>query len=253
MDKVNLIKAVQVCGLVVAFSSLSVSAEMCHPELHADIFVDNESLVIQNKSNTFRIGPKGDLFFDVHKVALNDSQRASLTAYNHTIRNDLPFISHTFSQELYTAWQALDKIIALELGDKSVLRGELGEFHKHLQRRLISSFYDANRFTHFNHQALSEAVIEFEESAPQLIAKVSSRGLLDIALLSEGEANKMQFISQKMADLQEQLINEVTAQRRRSQAIQKEVCNRLSLWQTQEETISELIPALSGWKTVTVR
>lgn len=247
------IKAAGVFGFWMAFVSVSANAEMCHPKLYADVLIDADNLVIQKSSNTFRIDPDGNLFFDVHKVALNASQRASLSAYNHTIRNDLPFIRHSFSQELNTSWLALDNIIALELGDNSILRGELGEFHKHLQRRINVSFFDVNRSSQFNHQSLSEAVQELEGSIPQLIAKVSSRGLLDIARLSEGEENKMQFISQKMADLQEKLINEVTLQRRRSQAFQKEVCNRLGQWQTQEETISALIPALSGWKTVTIR
>lgn len=252
MSRVCFINAMRIFGFVATFVSFSVNADVCHPKLYADVLIESESVVIQKNSNTFRIDPKGNLFFDVHKVALNDAQRASLSAYNNTIRNDLLFISHSFSQELYTSWLALDMLIASELGKKSVLRGELGEFHQYLQGRINASFYDENRFTHLNHQALSETVRELEGSVPLLVAKVSSRGLLDIALLSEGKENKIQFISQKMSSLQEKLIGEVAILRQRSQDIQMEVCNRLRQWETQEETISELIPALSGWKTVTV-
>lgn len=253
MFKVDLKNVASLCVFIIGFSPFLVSAKTCQPELHGDVIIDADSIVIENKNNLFRIDPKGNLFFDVHKVKLNEEQRASLTSYNQTIRNDLPFISQSFSQELYNYWFALDALIASELGDKSSLRAEFGRFHQHLQGGVNSSFYDLNRFPHLDHEKLTQAIYELNSGVPQLIATVSSRGLMDIALLSEGEENKMQFMSQKMATLQEKLMDEITVQRQRTQAVQKDVCNRLGQWQIQEESISALIPALAEWKTVTMR
>ncbi|MCC4801088.1 hypothetical protein BCT30_12625 [Enterovibrio norvegicus] len=252
MVKMNVSNLVKSIAVLLATLPMFVNAETCRPQLHSDIAIDADSLVIERNNNTFRIEPNGSLFFDVHKVALSDEQRASLSAYNKTIRNDLPYISRSLSNELQTSWRALDGVIANELGEKSSLRGELGQFHQHLQNRVVTSFYGSDRSPMLNHEAFTMAVKELEASVPQLIATVSSRGLNDIATLSADKPNKLSYISSKMASLQNKLTDEVKTQRHRTQAARQDVCARLSDWQVQEENIQQLIPALSGWKTVTM-
>ncbi|WP_394211576.1 DUF2884 family protein [Enterovibrio calviensis] len=253
MGSGSLSYALRVSCFVMAFLPFYVAAESCRPELHGDIAIKADNVLIESNNNKFRIDPKGNLFFDVHRVALSEAQRASLTEYNKTIRNDLPFIGRSLSEELHTSWLALDGVLSAELGERSALRGEVGQFHQHLQNQVSTSLYDLDRSPQLKHQALTTAVRELEASVPQLIATVSSRGLMDIAMLSEGKSNKMQFISQKMAALQNKLADEVRLQRDRTLDVQQEVCQRFAQWQVQEAEIASLIPALSSWKTVTVR
>ncbi|WP_407331389.1 DUF2884 family protein [Enterovibrio sp. 27052020O] len=245
--------ASRVLCFVLAMLPFFAVAELCRPELHGNIAIDADNVMIENNNEMFRIDSKGNLYFDVHRVALSDAQRASLTAYNKTIRNDLPFIGRTLSEELHTSWLALDGVITTELGETSTLRGEVGQFHDYLQERVSTSLYSPDRDPVLNHEALTLAVRELEASIPQLIATVSSRGLMDIAMLSEGKGNKMQFISKKMAVLQNKLAEEVKLQRDRTLSVQQDVCQRFAQWQAQEAEIASLIPALSSWKTVTVR
>ena len=238
-----------------AFFSISAlaSEQLCQPELHGDIGIHSGDLLIRDRQNLFRIDTKGNLFFDVHKVALSDEQRASLTAYNHTIRNDVSFIRQSLHRELQQSWQALDDVLINELGNASRLRNELGRFHQHLQTRLTASFKGADSQPFFNHQVLTDTVQEIQSGVPIFIAMIASEGLQDFASMSGDQQNKMQFISDKMANLQSRLVDEIDTQRRRSEDLQQEVCNRFTHWQHQETLIAELIPALSQWKTVTVR
>lgn len=252
MGRVNLTKMLKASAILTLWLPFFAAADSCRPELHGDIEISADSVIIEKNNNRFRIEPNGNLYVDVHRVKLNDAQKASLTAYSKTVRNDLPFIGRSLSEELHNSWMALDGVIAAELGDSSALRGELGDFHQHLQRQVMASLYSPDRSPYLKHKALEMAVQEIEASVPQLIATVSSRGLMDIATLSAGESNKMQFISRKMATLQNRISDEVRVQQNRTQGLRQDVCTRLSQWQEQEAEISSLIPALSGWKTVTV-
>ena len=228
-------------------------AESCRPELHSDIEIKSNSIFIEQNNNKFRIEPNGNLYVDVHRVSLSDAQKASLTAYSERIRSDLPYFSKSLSEELQTSWRALDSVLAAELGEQSTLRGEFGHFHQHLQRSVSASFFTEDHSPQLNHKALIHTVSELETSLPHLIAIVSSRGLMDIAALSAGQKNRMEFISNKMATLQNKLADEVHVQRNRTVEVRQELCSRLGAWQEQESEISALIPALKGWKTVTVR
>ncbi|WP_028023024.1 DUF2884 family protein [Enterovibrio calviensis] len=245
--------ASRVFCFILATLPFFATAETCQPELHGNLAIEADNVVFENNNDMFRIDATGNLFYDVHRVALSDAQRASLTEYNQIIRTDLPFIGRTLTEELHTSWLALDGVISAELGEKSELRGEVGKFHQYLQDRVNTSLYSPESLPVLNHQALTLVVREVEASIPQLIATVASRGLMDIALLSEGKSNKMQFISQKMATLQDKLEDEVKQQRNRTLIAQQEVCERFEQWQMQEAEIASLIPALSGWKTVTIR
>ncbi|NGN98126.1 YggN family protein [Grimontia sp. S25] len=253
MGIVSLTNMLKVSCALLAMLPFLAAADACRPELHGDIEIKSNSIFIEQNNNTFRIEPNGSLYVDVHRVSLNDAQKASLTAYSERVRADLPFISKSLSDELQTSWRALDGVLAAELGEQSSLRGEFGQFHQHLQRSVSASFYAEDHSPQLNHRALTHTVRELESSLPQLIATVSSRGLMDIAALSAGQNNRMEFISKKMATLQDKLANEVRVQRNRTVGVRQELCSRLGVWQDRESEISELIPALKGWKTVTVR
>lgn len=252
MGRVELTKTLKIVTLLSLWLPFTAAAQTCRPELHSDIQIDADSVIIEQNNNRFRIEPNGNLYVDVHRISLNDAQKASLSAYSKSVRDDLPYIGRSLSEELNTSWMALDDVIVDELGNDSALRGELGQFHQYLQGQVASSLYAPDRSPHLKHQALASAVREIEASVPQLVATISSRGLMDIANLSLGHANKMQFISEKMLALQNRISDEVKVQQARTRGLRQEVCSRLSLLQAQESEIGELIPALSGWKTVTV-
>ena len=252
MDTSPFKKSVFFCVFIMGIFSFSVHAKMCQVQLHGDILIEADNLLIESNNNLFRIDAKGNLFFDVHKVNLNTAQRDSLASYNETLRKDLPYFSESFSKELYMSWVAVDKVVSSALGEKSMLALEINKYHQYLQNRIKASFYTEDRRARLDHQMLSNALQELKMSLPQLIASVSTHSVTDIAALSKGQKNKMIFMSEKMANLQEQLFNEVGMQGRRLQAIQEDVCTRLGLWQIQEKRISDLIPALSQWKTVSM-
>ncbi|WP_154124505.1 DUF2884 family protein [Grimontia hollisae] len=253
MGIVSLTNMLRLSCVLMAMLPFVVAAENCRPELHGDIAIKSDSIFIEQNNNRFRIEPDGNLYVDVHRVSLNEAQKASLTAYSKTVRSDLPYFSKSLSDELQTSWQALDSVLAEELGDRSSLRGEFGQFYQHIQRSVAASFYSEDFSPQLKHQVLTNAVRELEASLPQLIATVSSRGLMDIAALSAGQKNRMEFISNKMATLQNKLADEVKAQRDRTSGVRRELCSRLDKWQAQEAEIAALIPALNGWKIVTVR
>ncbi|WP_325891650.1 DUF2884 family protein [Grimontia sp. NTOU-MAR1] len=253
MGMVSLTNMMKVSCFLMATLPLFVTAESCRPELHGDIEIKSNSIFIEQNNNTFRIEPNGNLYVDVHRVSLSDAQKASLTAYSERVRADLPYFSKSLSDELKTSWRALDGVLAAELGEQSSLRGEFGQFHQYLQRSVSASFHAEDHSPQLNHKVLTNTVRELEASLPHLIATVSSRGLMDIAALSAGQNNRMEFISNKMARLQNKLADEVRVQRNRTVDVRQELCSRLGVWQEQESEISELIPALKGWKTVTVR
>lgn len=253
MGIVSLTNMLRLSCFLMAVLPFLAAAESCRPELHGDIEIKSNSIFIEQNNNRFRIEPDGNLFVDVHRVNLNEAQKASLTAYSKTVRSDLPYFSKSLSDELQTSWQALDSVLAEELGDRSSLRGEFGQFYQHIQRNVTASFYSEDFSPQLKHRVLTNAVRELEASLPQLIATVSSRGLMDIAALSAGQNNRMEFISNKMATLQSKLADEVKAQRDRTSGVRRELCSRLDKWQAQEAEIAALIPALNGWKIVTVR
>ncbi|KXF80126.1 DUF2884 family protein [Enterovibrio coralii] len=254
MGRLSGTRAWSVFGLVLMALPFVSKAAVCSPDLHSDIAIESDNVIIESNNNRFLIDPNGMLFVNVHRVKLSDEQKASLSAYSQAVRQDLPYISRTLSQQLQTSWKALDDVIADELGDKSGLRSELGQYHDYLQNRVNASLYNAERKApQLNHTLLLQTVREVEASVPQIVATVSSRGLMDIAVLSEGQTNKMQFMSEKMATLQDRLVGEAKLQRDKTKVLQKDLCQRLNAWQQHEENIADLIPALSGLKTVTVR
>ncbi|PKF50072.1 DUF2884 family protein [Enterovibrio nigricans] len=254
MGRLSDTRAWSVFGLALLALPFLSEAAVCSPDLHSDIAIEADNVIIESNNNRFRIEPAGTLFVNVHRIDLNDEQKASLSAYSKAVRNDLPYIGRTLSQELQTSWLALDGVIADELGDTSSLRSELGQYHQYLQTRVNASLFNAEREApQLNHTLLKQTVREVEASVPQIVATVSSRGLMDIAVLSEGQTNKMQFMSEKMAVLQDRLVGEAKLQRDRTKTLQKDLCQRLNAWQQHEEAISHLIPALSGLKTVTIR
>ncbi len=245
-------------GVVAVLSPLRLQASVisentCRPTLHGDIGIRSGSLLIRDRDNLFRIDPKGNLFFDVHKVALTAEQKDSLTLYSETIRNDVPYFRQSLVNEVRESWQALDKVIVSELGNESQLRTELGQFHLHLQRRIAASFLGRDSMPFFDHQAITETITEIEAGVPIFLSMISSQGMRDLATLSEDQENKMTFIAEKMSMLQTKLYDQIDLQRRRSQDFQRDICHRFARWQHQESTIAELIPALSDWKTVTLR
>lgn len=238
---------------LVFFCSPVFGAQLCQPQLHNDIVIEAESLLFRDQQNRFRIGPSGHLYFDVHRVDLDEIQRASLTQYNQTIRHDVPYLRQVLTQELTTAWRALDEVIVAELGKQSSLGSELHQYYQHLNIRMEDALMSADKMPVFDHQALLNVVAELRASLPLFIQMITIRGLQDVARLSEGQESKLQFISTKMGALQDKLTQEITLQRQRVQVLHQDVCQRLSDWQAQEKIISSLIPALSNWKTVTIR
>lgn len=239
--------------IILLLFSLPIKAQLCIPKLHGDVEIKSDNLLIKSQDGSFQIASNGDLFFDIHKVALDPKQRASLTAYNKTIRTDLPFIYQAFSQELKKSWLGLDKLFLNEFGQNSVLRRDFEQFHQHLQNQIRLSFYKKDNTPHFDHKKLTDTINELKISIPQLISSVSVRGLVDIAKLNINKENKIQLMSEKMQQLQDKLTNEVNKMVNRNQNMQKEVCSRLLQWQVQESNIANIIPALAQWKTVTIQ
>lgn len=233
--------------------SFTAQAVICEPRLHNDITIDSENLRFSESGNEFTVKPDGNLLFAVHPVALSDEQKASLATYSQMVRRDLPYFSESLSRELFTTWQAIDQVLRSELGERSQLRSEFGQFHHYLQTQVDSALYDANRQHRLDHEALEQTVKELELSIPQFIATVTSRGLMDLAVESADKPNKMEYISTRMANLQSQLTSELKQQRERTEPIGEELCQRLAGWQVQEQKIQSLIPALKSWKTVTVQ
>lgn len=222
----------------------------CRPVLHSDLLLDDQNLIIKNKSITYYIDPKGNINNGLKSIELNENQQELLTNYQQKLRQDLPFMKQYMTKEITNVWSVFDKLFAKELGEQSALRLELNKFHTKLHQDIDKAYTVENDNVRLLHKELVTAVNEFDKAIPKFISSVAHSSFKDILKISAGQNNRMKFIANKVMVLQEQFINDVKTQRKKAGEVRKNVCDIFSAWQEKEKQINQLIPELAKLKVV---
>ncbi|WP_413112971.1 DUF2884 family protein [Thaumasiovibrio sp. DFM-14] len=231
----------------------SALGSQCLPMLHNDIATRDGNLLLVQGGETFTVSDQGGLKFAVHHVSLRSEQTRALAEYRRQLMQDLPYMHTTLRSELDRVVGKVDQALAAQLGEQSASRQQLTQFQQQLNSQLQGIFGAPGSDPQFRHQRVLLLSEKIEQQFKTLLVQLGVTGMGDLARLpTESGEDKMAKISERMGLLQEELQGIIELQQPQMAALNQDFCQRLARWQTHEQQIQALIPALKEWQTVTL-
>ncbi|MCF2858539.1 YggN family protein [Pseudoalteromonas sp. SMS1] len=232
---------------------LSFSNDTCQIEFKNNVAITpNEVAITTPNDHALTIDATGHAFINGEPIDVDAHQQRALIRYADTLRVELPKVATMATDAIEVAEVALNEVATtFNLQGLDNLSMVLDE----LSREIQGTFYQQGSFVmgeqtfhefseHFEHQFESR----MEDAVKS--AMFQSIGSLLVTIGSEmTNANgDMSSFEQRMAQMGQQIEEKVTAQAERLEQQATALCHNFEQIALQESTLSQAIPAVSGYR-----
>lgn len=236
-----MVRKALLAALLLAATQAQAAYE-CSVKPQDDVLIKPQSVQVVGTNGNLEIFPQGDVTFNGQKVNIDNAARQQAIDYQSALRRDLPWIDNGATSRLERSRVALDSVIVEKLGANSNVRNRLTKLDGQLKAQMNRIIEHRTDGLIFHHQAIDQVRAEGEKLVQSTLGGIMQDSLNEMGSSQAASgSNPLQAIMGNLGGLQQAVQAEWNKQEQDFQNFGHEVCNRVTVLETQRKGLMQSV------------